>query len=122
MSHSNSFKPQGPGVDLSRLPAHIRQAFDKTVGHRPGEVAARILTYRRMVNMPSGRLYMERVVDVAEKTETVAMKLLDYKGVDTLAMIELQIDTLPVLIARLVDLHETSGGDRNLLLESLTRK
>jgi len=111
MAHQNAFKPNVPAADLTKLPEHIRQAFDAPVPYREGEVGARVMTMRRMGNIPNGRFYVERIFDTDDQREAIALRAFDFKGIDTLVQVEITPDSAKVLLRQLMRVAQASGAD-----------
>lgn len=45
------------------------------------------------------------------------MRVLDYKGIDVIAQLDLTPEDVPTLIKRLLQIYKTQGGDPVTLLE-----
>lgn len=97
MAHQNSYKPKVPAPDVTRLPEHLRQALDTRVDMRPGEVVARVITQRHMVNMPNARFLVSEEYDTSERITRYIFKAFDHSGIHTLVHVEMPRAQLEIL-------------------------
>ena len=120
-NHGNVFRPLAPTThDLSKAPAHIRDAFEAHVDWRQGEVTCLASVRVRPQTLPGARLYTQispASPEDGKKDETVAMRVLDYTGRDVIAQLDLNHEDLGTHIKWLIQLYKTQGGDINTLLE-----
>ncbi len=119
--HPNAFRPQGPiAHDLSKATESAKRAFDQPVEWRPGEVTCLATTKLRPQTTPGARLWTEIVPasdTIGQKSEMVSMRVLDYKGIDVIAQLDLTPEDVPTLIKRLLHIYKTQGGDPVTLLQ-----
>jgi predicted Fe-Mo cluster-binding NifX family protein len=115
-NHPNAFRPQGPtNVDVTRLPPHLRQALDRPVALREGEIMSTIVVPNaRTVCTSAGRVYAE--VESPE-TKMVGVKMLDTKGVDVIAQLQFSNEAHATLLSRFIEIYKTLGGTKEALLE-----
>lgn len=114
--NNNAFRPGVQAPDLTRAPQHIKDVLHTTIPHRPGEVQARVITSKVMVNLPNGRLHIEHVRDT-DSRECVVLRALDYQGLVTLAHIEITPAALETFLRRTLDVYRLAGGDPETLLQ-----
>jgi hypothetical protein len=124
--HPNAFRPQGPiQHDLSKATDTAKRAFDQPVEWRPGEVNCLATTKLRPQTIPGARLFTEIVPasdTIGQKSEMVSMRVLDYKGIDVIAQLDLAPEDVPTLIKRLLQIYKTQGGDPDTLLQKETEE
>lgn len=119
---SNNVRPPipdfGAAQDLTHAPQHIRDARREPVPMRPYEVKARVqVTIRQSCVYPNGRLWVARLAaddhagkgQIGEK-EMVAIKALDFRGVETISQILISLDDLPTLLQGLVAMYRLTGA------------
>ena len=114
--HPNAFRPQGPTkVDLSRLPAHLREAIDRPVEMRPGEIRCSATVHAvRALCQPAARVYAQ--VETSEE-KMVGVKVLDTRGVDVIAQLEISPQAQETLLSRFVEIYKALGGTKDALLD-----
>ncbi len=113
--HPNAFRPQGPTrADVTRLPQHLREAIDRPVEMRKGEIICMVLTRKdKRLCDPAARFYVE--IESPE-TKMVGVKILDFKGVDVIAQLQISDEAQATLLSRFVEIYRTLGGSKEDLI------
>lgn len=118
MSNSgNIYRPRGPTTaDLSKLPAHIKDAVEQEVAWRDGEVGVLASCYLKPATRPGARVFTTTAKNHAED-EMVVMRVLDYTGRTDIARLEITPADLPTLLKGLIGIYKAQGGAVGALLE-----
>lgn len=122
MTHQNAYLGRGPlNVDLSRVPADVRDAIDRPVPWRPGEVNTRLTQFRaRAGTLVGQRLFasMEKTTLDGAEQRMVTIRVNDQRGREAVAQLEITPEDLPAFLSSLVVIYKAQGGQLRPLLDA----
>lgn len=120
--HPNTYRARGPiAANLSNMPADVRDAIDRPVAWRPGEVGCRVTTHRAKPGTVVGqRLFtsVEKTVIDGRDQPMVTLRVNDQHGREPVAQLEISPDAFPTFLARLIEIYRAQGGQLRPLLDA----